>query len=166
MKLFSVNGFKIIGNQMRNSKKNILALLILIYLVVLIACSSLESKLLKGVIVEPITQTTVKPQGESGRNIERKLSLEMWQSFEYQMLNNKIAYNIQTRKEEFCVLSGTGVEIPLGASVEILEEARCLWVLHQVDGQSYRYNISMSKIRFIETGQEGWTWSKAVSISE
>ena len=36
MKLFSVNGFKIVGNQMRNLKKNILALLILINLVVLI----------------------------------------------------------------------------------------------------------------------------------
>ena len=150
-------------------KKNILVLLILINLVVLvflIACSSSESKFLKGVIVEPITQTTVKPQGESGRNIERKLPLEMWQSFEYQMLNNKIAYNFQTRKEEFCVLSETGVHIPLGASVKIIEEARCLWVLHKVDGQSYRYNISMSKIRLIETGQEGWTWSKAVNISE
>ena len=51
----------------------------------------------------------------------------------------------------------------IGAKVEVLDEARCLYVLMSSnDGLPRPYTITLMKIRLVETGEEGWTWSKAI----
>ena len=53
----------------------------------------------------------------------------------------------------------------LGARVEVLEEARCLYVrLNSNDGIPRPYTTTIVRIRLLETGQEGWTWYKAIEF--
>ena len=60
-------------------------------------------------------------------------------------------------------MESEGVEMKIGAKVEVLDEARCLYVLMSSnDGLPRPYTITLMKIRLIETGEEGWTWSKAI----
>ena len=47
--------------------------------------------------------------------------------------------------------------------VEILEEATCLYTFLQEEGKvPAQYFVGLTKIKILETGQIGWTWSKAV----
>tara|TARA_A100001037_G_scaffold285874_1_gene293708 strand:- start:56926 stop:57393 length:468 start_codon:yes stop_codon:yes gene_type:complete len=152
-------------------KKNSLFLLIFGFsiMILLLACSA-ESKMLKGEIVQAVVVSA--PQGafnskeKEGQTIERELPSVLWASFQYDMLNNRyVGGSGGAQREEFCVVSGNGNGLDIGTEVYIVDEARCLWVLHQVDDEnSNRYNISITKVRSVETGKEGWTWSKSVKI--
>ena len=152
-------------------KQNNMFLCIFVLSIIIIspACAS-TSKLLKGVVVE--ASVVSAPQGgfndktRQGQTIERKLPSVLWESFEYDMLNNRyVGGSGGAQREEFCVVSGGTRGLAIGTEVYIVEEARCLWVLHKVDNEnSNRYNISVTKVRSVETGEEGWTWSKAVKI--
>ena len=52
-------------------------------------------------------------------------------------------------------------EIP---NVEILEEASCLYTLFQEEGRAPgQYFVGITKVRIIDTGEIGWTWSNAVA---
>jgi hypothetical protein len=127
---------------------------------------------MKGIIVE--ASVISAPQGgfnvktKQGQTIERELPSTLWESFEYDMLNNRyVGGSGGAQREEFCVVSGIKDGLDIGTEVYIVEEARCLWVLHKIDDDnSNRYNISITKVRSVETGVEGWTWSKAVNISD
>ena len=153
--------------------RNNLFLCIFVFSIIIIslACSG-TSKMMKGVIVEASVFSS--PQGgfnvkkKQGQTIERKLPLALWESFEYDMLNNRyVGGSGGAQREEFCVVSGVAGGMAIGTEVYIIKEARCLWVLHKVDSEnSNRYNISITKVRSVETGEEGWTWSKAVKISD
>jgi len=152
-------------------KQNNLFLCIFVFSIIIIsaACSG-TPKMLKGEIVE--ASVISAPQGgfnvktKEGQTIERKLPSTLWESFEYDMLNNKyVGGSGGAQREEFCVVYGVGGGMAIGTVVDILEEARCLWVLHKVDNEnSNRYNVSVTKVRSVETGEEGWTWSKSVKI--
>ena len=51
--------------------------------------------------------------------------------------------------------------------VEIIDEARCLYVrLNSNDGLPRPYTVTLVQIRLIETGEEGWTWSKAIEFDK
>lgn len=154
-------------------KQNNLFLYVFLFSIITLlpGCSGM-SKMMEGVIVE--ASVISAPQGgfnvktKQGQTTERELPSTLWESFEYDMLNNRyVGGSGGAQREEFCVVSGTKDGLDIGTKVYIVEEARCLWVLHKVDDDnSNRYNVSITKVRSIETGVEGWTWSKAVKISD
>ena len=71
-------------------------------------------------------------------------------------------------KSQHCVIEESeGSQLQVGAKVEILDEARCLYVrLVTNDGIPKPYTISIVQIRLLETGAEGWTWSKAIEFDK
>jgi len=134
------------------------------------------NKTIKGVIVEGSVLYGIGSK-TSGFNIkseqdqrvkEKKLQSILWQSFEYKMINNRfLGASGGAQREQFCVVSGSSAGIAVGTEVDVVEEATCMWVLHQIDSQnSDRYQVSLTKVRSVETGETGWTWSKSVKISE
>ena len=126
-----------------------------------IGCAS-EAKIIKGVIEEPTVNIVKRSGSEPGRSIQKKLPLSLWESYKITVL----VLNGEDRapaKVDFCEITGINAPLETGTEVQVIEEAPCLWVLHKIDGKSSRYNISLSKVKVIETGQTGWVWSKAVN---
>ena len=92
-----------------------------------------------------------------------KLPLLLWPSFEY----TRLAWNHKTKVEYCLITESEGVEINIGSKVEVLDEATCLYVLlNSNDGKPRPYTITIMQIRLIETGEEGWTWSKAIEFDK
>ena len=96
------------------------------------------------------------------------LPLLMWSSFEYRMINKVSRSTGFTGggKSQHCVLQESeGSQLQIGTKVEVLDEARCLYVrLNSVEGAPKSYSTGIMRIRVVETGEEGWTWSKAVDL--
>lgn len=124
---------------------------------------------MKGEIIQPVIKL-VTAGGQSGLSrseIEKILELSLWDSYETTLLQNKGTWgNAPPTKDEFCVVSGINPGLPIGTQVYVMEEATCLWVLHKHEGKNSRYNLSLTKVKAVETGQIGWTWSKSVKITE
>ena len=89
----------------------------------------------------------------------------MWLSFEYRMINN-YAHFTGGGKSEYCVLQESEVsQLQVGTKVEVLDEARCLYVrLSSIEGVPKSYTTGIMRFRVVETGREGWTWSKAIEF--
>ena len=98
------------------------------------------------------------------------LPLLFWPSFEYRMINRRIVIqNIRMdRKEETCMINESdGAQLQVGTEVEVLDEARCLYVrMVTSDGVPRSYTITIMKIRLLETREEGWTWSKSIEFDK
>ena len=98
------------------------------------------------------------------------LPLLMWSSFEYRMINKVSRSTGFTGggKSQHCVLQESeGSQLQIGTKVEVLDEAKCLYVLlNSNDGKPRPYTITIMQIRLIETGEEGWTWSKAIEFDK
>ena len=123
------------------------------------------------IIVNPTSRLQNQDRGGSSRNkaLDREVELPMqiWQSFEYQMIKFRgVGGGGGTQKDEFCVVQGESSPLVIGLSVTVLEEARCFFSQYQEDGLPKRYSVSLTKIRVDYTGQEGWTWSKAIKLTE
>ena len=123
------------------------------------------------VIVNPTSRLQNQDRGGSSRNkaLDREVELPMqiWQSFEYKMIKFRgVGGGGGTQQDEFCVVQGESTPLAIGLSVTVLEEARCFFSQYQEDGLPKRYSVSLTKIRVDETGEEGWTWSKAVKINK
>ena len=137
----------------------------------IVSCGS-TSLIQNGTLKQPIVM--INPDkgvkfggGEASklRDIKTNLAFELWDSFEYKKIaSNQSAW--QEGKEEYCVISGKGVELSIGEKVEVIDEARCLKSQFSAgDGTpSRRFPVGLVKIRIISTGQEGWTWTKSVEF--
>ena len=147
----------------------------ILFIVFSFSCSQDQSdvKFGTGTIKKPVLD--IAPQsgkGGLGKTTVAVVDLPLlfWPSFEYRMINRRIVIqNIRMdRKEETCMINESdGVQLQVGVEVEVLDEARCLYVrMITSDGVPRSYTVTIMKIRLIETGEEGWTWSKAVEISE
>ena len=92
------------------------------------------------------------------------LPLLLWPSFEYR----RIPRVAQKDKVEHCLITESeGTQLQTGTKVEIIDEARCLYVrLNSNDGLPRPYTVTLVQIRLIETGEEGWTWSKAIEFDK
>ena len=114
-----------------------------------------------GILKTPVQNLNPNPSN-SNFDVFVDLPLLLWPSFEYKRITNYTGQNHQ--KVEHCLITESeGVEMKIGAKVEVLDEARCLYVLMSSnDGLPRPYTITLMKIRLIETGEEGWTWSKAI----
>ena len=114
----------------------------------------------------------IKVHGTDGNNPSVSLPLLIWSSFEYQMINNygRIPGSNFTGggKSEYCVLQESeGSQLQVETKVEVLDEARCLYVrLNSIEGSPKSYTTGIMRIRVVETGQEGWTWSKAIEFDK
>jgi hypothetical protein len=136
-----------------------------------ISCGSSDAggSSMKAEIIEPVIKL-VTAGGQSGLSrseVEKTLELSLWDSYETILLQNKGTWgNSPPTKDEFCVVSDINPGLPIGTQVYVMEEAICLWVLHKHEGKNSRYNLSLTKVKSVETGQEGWTWSKSVKLTE
>ena len=103
--------------------------------------------------------------GTTGR-VDRfvDLPLLLWPSFEYR----RIPRVVEKDKVEHCLITESeGAQLQPGTKVEIIDEARCFYVLlNSKDGIPKPYTITLVQIRLIETGEEGWTWSKAIELDK
>ena len=103
--------------------------------------------------------------GTTGR-VDRfvDLPLLLWPSFEYR----RIVRVVQKDKVEHCLITESeGAQLQPGTKVEIIDEARCFYVrLNSKDGIPRSYTTTFAQIRVIETGEEGWTWSKAIEFDK
>ena len=103
--------------------------------------------------------------GTTGR-VDRfvDLPLLLWPSFEYR----RIPRVVEKDKVEHCLITESeGAQLKPGTKVEIIDEARCFYVrLNSKDGIPRSYTTTFAQIRVIETGEEGWTWSKAIEFDK
>ena len=101
------------------------------------------------------------------KELDREVNLPniIWSDFEYRRI--AAGRGFAQTQAEFCVVEGDGVaDFKEGTKVEILEEARCMNVLHQNEGKSpSKYVIGLTKVKILDSGAIGWTWSKSVSSS-
>ena len=152
----------------------IFSMLLIISVSIIIGCSSTNSTIGTGTLVEP----TVKMNSDSGAkfgggaaskalDIQTNLPFELWASFEMKQFSVSRG-SWAASKEEFCVISSTGSQLAVGEKVEIIQEARCLNTQYdRGDGSPFRrYPVGLIKIRTISTGQEGWTWTKSVEYDK
>tara|TARA_B100000686_G_scaffold64084_1_gene68895 strand:+ start:3313 stop:3786 length:474 start_codon:yes stop_codon:yes gene_type:complete len=103
--------------------------------------------------------------GTTGR-VDRfvDLPLLLWPSFEYR----RIPRVVEKDKVEHCLITESeGAQLQPGTKVEVIDEARCFYVrLNSKDGIPRSYTTTFAQIRVIETGEEGWTWSKAIEFDK
>ena len=90
----------------------------------------------------------------------------LWPTFEYRMIAAGPRH--AQVKAEFCVIDeAQGIPFTPGEKLEVIEEARCMNVYHMIpDSSPIRHVMGFTKVRVISTGQEGWTFSKVVRITE
>ena len=96
------------------------------------------------------------------------LPLLLWPSFEYRRIQLKQKDSNEAKKVEHCLITESeGTQLQTGTKVEVIDEARCLYVrLNSNDGIPRPYTVVLVQIRLIETGEEGWTWSKAIEFDK
>ena len=148
---------------------------ILLIILICLGCSSSATSSKTAVLVEAtiITNPTrgagaVADRGSGPRKeLDREVNLPstIWSDFEYRRI--AAGRGFAQTQAEFCVIEGEGVlTFVAGTKIEILEEARCMNVLHQTKGKSpAKYVIGLTKVKILDSGVIGWTWSKSVSSS-
>ena len=127
-----------------------------------IACSNTDQKqsqfgvLEEASLIQNITRNTKQYNKSFDRTIP--LPLKIWPSYTQKML--AVA---SSQKRDTCVLEGEPTNVSSMTEVEILEESTCLYTFLQEEGKvPAQYFVGLTKIKILETGQIGWTWSKAV----
>ena len=103
--------------------------------------------------------------GTTGR-VDRfvDLPLLLWPSFEYRRIPRVVE---KDKVEHSLITESEGAQLQPGTKVEIIDEARCFYVrLNSKDGIPRSYTTTFAQIRVIETGEEGWTWSKAIEFDK
>ena len=146
--------------------KSFFILNVLIFLIVFsFSCDQGASgpKFGTGTLKQPVQNLNPTP---SNPNFDKfvDLPLLLWPSFEYR----RIPRVAQKDKVEHCLITESeGAQLQTGTKVEIIDEARCLYVrLNSNDGLPRPYTVTLVQIRLIETGEEGWTWSKAIEFDK
>ena len=116
-----------------------------------------------GILKTPVQNLNPKPSN-SNLDLFVDLPLLLWPSFEYR----RIPRVVEKDKVEHCLITESeGAQLQPGTKVEIIDEARCFYVrLNSKDGIPKPYTITLVQIRLIETGEEGWTWSKAIELDK
>ena len=146
--------------------KSFFILNVLIFLIVFsFSCDQGASgpKFGTGTLKQPVQNLNPTP---SNPNFDKfvDLPLLLWPSFEYR----RIPRVAQKDKVEHCLITESeGAQLQTGTKVEIIDEARCFYVrLNSKDGIPRSYTTTFAQIRVIETGEEGWTWSKAIEFDK
>ena len=71
-------------------------------------------------------------------------------------------------KINYCVINETdGTPVKLETSIEFIEDATCFHTFFtSADGIPHKYIVGLVKVKLMKTGEEVWTWSKAVQIQK
>ena len=130
-------------------------------IVILAGCE--ESSSNKGTpvnLVEPILLVKT-----TGYYPKVKLPLLIWDSYEYIDI---IVHPYLGGKEKGCVVvQANGRPIKMNTEIKFLEDAPCLYSrLTTEDGVPHIYNAGLMKILIVSTGEEVYTWSKAVEFTK
>ena len=96
------------------------------------------------------TVALVQPQYQGN-----ELPLEIWSTVKLKKLS---------MKWNSCVVDENGESIEVGTKVLVLEKANCDEVIYNLVEPSVVFRTGLIKIRVIDTGQEGYTWSSAAGI--
>lgn len=135
----------------------------------LIGCSAQQEKGQFAVLKQPVQN--LNPSRKDARltsnpksDLFVDLPLLLWSSFEYR----RISRNYSMAKEEHCLITESeGAQLQIGTKVEVLDEAKCLYVLlTSNEGVPRAYTITLMQIKVIEIGEKGWTWSKAIEFDK
>ena len=165
-----VDGMKIFNNYPMKYNVRIMKfinglLTTFVLLVLFIACGSdtTDSRVGKpATFVEPILLVKT-----TGWYPKVKLPLIVWDSFKYQMISDLKSARVDT-KLNYCVVNEVDSKpFKLSTSIEFIEDATCFnTYFTSADKIPHKYRVGLVKVRILETGEEVWTWSKAVKISE
>lgn len=163
---------------MRNLKNHFFYGVIIVSLTILTAACSSGGGGEEGTItlIKPVIESapvSARNVGEkkSDENLKRKIELPliMWDAWEAKRYGvaggiDSAGYFKPSVKADFCAVRGDGTPLEVGTKVQVLEHAACLYSIQFIEGQKApQYMIGMSKIRVVETGQEGWVFSPAVN---
>jgi len=165
-----VDGMKIFNNYPMKYNVRIMKfinglLTTFVLLVLFIACGSDTTDSRRGrpaTFVEPILLVKT-----TGWYPKVKLPLIVWDSFKYQMISDLKSARVDT-KLNYCVVNEVDSKpFKLSTSIEFIEDATCFnTYFTSADKIPHKYRVGLVKVRILETGEEVWTWSKAVKISE
>ena len=146
--------------------KGFFYIFIFIFLFSGVGCSSEQTQSAEfAVLKQP--SLVVKVYETGGNNPTVSLPLLMWPSFESRMINTYAHFTGGGKSEHCLITESEGSQLEVGTKVEVLEEATCLYVLLNSNDEKPRpYSITLMQIRLVETGEEGWTWSKAIEFDK
>ncbi len=136
-------------------------------MVIIVGCSNLQTSdnLKQANFIEP--KLIVKPQDHGSSYSQTvKLPLLVWNSFNYKKVSD-LRGAIDT-KINYCVINETdGIPVKLDTPIEFIEDATCFHTFFtSADGIPHKYIVGLVKVKLLETGEEVWTWSKAVQIQK
>tara|TARA_A100001037_G_C15153715_1_gene641716 strand:- start:15067 stop:15522 length:456 start_codon:yes stop_codon:yes gene_type:complete len=148
---------------MMNNFRKISKLLILMPLIFLACSGQIDNQGQPAKLIEPFLE--VKVHGDSGNNPKVALPFVVWDSYEYKDI---IVHSYLGGKEKGCVvIENEGRPIQIDTEIKFLEDAPCIFSrLTTSDGLPHIYNAGLMKILIVETGQEVYTWSKAVQLNK
>ena len=141
-------------------------LLFFILVLFFVSCAQLQKKestfstLQEPILIINASKTRGLPS-DYNKSFDRtvKLPLKIWPSY-----TQKFITMGGSPTQDTCVLEGEPITTTPMVDVEILEEASCLYTLFQEEGRAPgQYFVGITKVRIIDTGEIGWTWSNAVA---
>ena len=151
-------------------------ILLVLMMFALISCYSEPEQVAEpGIFKAPILKMNTSAKGAHGGStankaleVNIKLPLITWDSFEYRKINLKPGWSQGGGKENFCVVKETdGTPVTEGSPIVFLEDATCFYTYYtSADGIPHKYQIGIVKVRIPETGAEVWTWRTAIEITK
>ena len=151
-------------------------ILLILMMFALMSCYSGPEQVAEpGVFKAPILNMNTSAKGAHGGStanksleVNIKLPLITWDTFEYRKINLKPGWSQGGGKENFCVVNETdGTPVTEGSPIVFLEDATCFYTYYtSADGIPHKYQIGIVKVRIPETGAEVWTWRTAIEITK
>ena len=145
-------------------------------LFMILACSTSEKQSTPktGTIKQP--EVTISPADRKfgGTSVNKKQEIKiqlpslLWDSYRTEMISQRAIGTGISAKAKFCVIDEiSGKELQINSKVEIIDESTCLYSrINGSDGVPKHYMIGLIKVRVIDSGTEGWTWTKSINFSE
>ena len=140
------------------TKKLSFLILFTLSLVLLVSCGgSKDNTTGRAVLLAPkvsktITSTQAVQSNQTSKEASMtELELTGWETFTYQNLTISAGHVTGggTTKVEFCMLDGDGTPLGsvIGSQVEILDEARCMYINISGSEGMNRYMVGLTKVR-------------------
>ena len=153
---------------------NLKTLLISLLLIVILVCCG-ENSINKGqpanlinpsVLVYTPQEAVLKSDLRLSTRPTVELPLLIWPSFESRKISISGGWSQGSNKKEFCVINEIdGIPIKIETSIKFLNDATCFYIYYtSKDGVPHKYVMGLVKIKILDTGEEVWTWRKAVEI--
>ncbi len=152
----------------------ILSIISTVFLILACSTSGKQSIPKIGTIKQP--EVTISPADRKfgGTTVNKKQQIKiqlpslLWDSYQTQMISQRAIGTGISAKAEFCVIEEiSGKELQINSKVEIIDESTCLYSrINGSDGLPKHYIIGLIKVRVIDSGTEGWTWTKSINFSE